>query len=57
MEWELIEELKKTYDYIILDTPPGLVSDALELAQYSDVTLYIVRQNSKKEMITLLNNR
>lgn len=56
---ELIEELKKTYDYIILDTPPvGLVSDALELSQYSDVTLYIVRQNfSKKEMITLVNNR
>jgi succinoglycan biosynthesis transport protein ExoP len=56
---ELIEELRKTYDYIILDTPPvGLVSDALELSQYSDVTLYIVRQNfSKKEMITLLNNR
>ena len=56
---ELIEELKKIYDYIILDTPPvGLVSDALELSQYSDVTLYIVRQNfSKKEMITLLNNR
>jgi hypothetical protein len=36
----------------------GLVSDALELAQYSDVILYIVRQNfTKKEMITLLNNR
>ncbi|PXY41979.1 sugar transporter [Flavobacterium cheongpyeongense] len=56
---EFIEELKKTYDYIILDTPPvGLVSDALELMQFSDVTLYVVRQNySKKEMITLLNNR
>lgn len=56
---DLIEELKEQYDYIILDTPPvGLVSDALELAQYCDVTLYIVRQNfSKKEMITLLNNR
>ncbi|GGF07986.1 exopolysaccharide transport family protein [Flavobacterium limi] len=56
---ELIEELKRTYDYIILDTPPvGLVSDALELMQFSDVTLYVVRQNySKKEMITLLNNR
>ncbi|HEY6143560.1 MAG TPA: polysaccharide biosynthesis tyrosine autokinase [Flavobacterium sp.] len=56
---ELIDELKDKYDYIILDTPPvGLVSDALELAQYSDVTLYIVRQNfTKKEMITLLNNR
>ena len=56
---DLIEELKHKYDYIILDTPPvGLVSDALELAQYCDVTLYIVRQNfTKKEMITLLNNR
>jgi capsular exopolysaccharide synthesis family protein len=56
---ELIDELKDKYDYIILDTPPvGLVSDALELAQYCDVTLYVVRQNfTKKEMITLLNNR
>jgi len=56
---ELIEELKQKYDYIILDTPPvGLVSDALELVQYADVTLYIVRQNyTKKDMITLLNTR
>jgi capsular exopolysaccharide synthesis family protein len=56
---ELIDELKINYDYIILDTPPvGLVSDALELIQFSDVTLYVVRQNyTKKEMIMLLNNR
>ncbi|RED19623.1 protein involved in gliding motility EpsB [Flavobacterium cutihirudinis] len=56
---ELIDELKKNYDYIILDTPPvGLVADALELAQFADVTLYIVRQNyTKKDMITLLNTR
>jgi succinoglycan biosynthesis transport protein ExoP len=56
---EMIEELKKKYDYIILDTPPvGLVSDALELVQFADVTLYIVRQNyTKKDMITLLNTR
>lgn len=56
---EMIAELKQKYDYIILDTPPvGLVSDALELDQYCDATLYIVRQNfSKKDMITLLNNR
>ena len=56
---EFIDELKAKYDYIILDTPPvGLVSDSLELVQYSDVILYIVRQNyTKKDMITLLNNR
>ncbi|WP_284651792.1 exopolysaccharide transport family protein [Flavobacterium terrisoli] len=56
---EMMEQLKRDYDYIILDTPPvGLVSDAMELAQYCDVTLYIVRQNfTKKEMLTLLNNR
>jgi succinoglycan biosynthesis transport protein ExoP len=56
---ELMDELKTKYDYIILDTPPvGLVADSLELAQYSDVILYIMRQNfTKKEMITLLNNR
>ena len=56
---EMLEELKQKYDYIILDTPPvGLVSDALELVQFCDVTLYIVRQNfTKKEMLTLLNNR
>ncbi|WP_374174050.1 polysaccharide biosynthesis tyrosine autokinase [Flavobacterium tructae] len=56
---EMILELKQKYDYIILDTPPvGLVSDALELVQFADVTLYIVRQNyTKKDMITLLNTR
>ncbi|PKB17416.1 polysaccharide biosynthesis tyrosine autokinase [Flavobacterium sp. 5] len=56
---ELIDELKSKYDYIILDTPPvGLVADSLELTQYCDIILYIVRQNfTKKEMISLLNNR
>ncbi len=56
---EMMEELKLKYDYIILDTPPvGLVTDAFELAQFCDVTLYIIRQNyTKKDMITLLNNR
>ena len=56
---EMLDELKTKYDYIVLDTPPvGLVSDALELANYSDIILYVVRQNfTKKDMITLLNNR
>ncbi|UPQ79300.1 polysaccharide biosynthesis tyrosine autokinase [Flavobacterium azooxidireducens] len=56
---KFISDLKERYDYIILDTPPvGLVADAIELAVYADLTLYIVRQNyTKKEMINLLNNR
>ena len=56
---ELIEELKEIYDYIILDTPPvGLVSDALELAQYCDATLYIVRQEvTKKGMLSVVNEK
>ncbi len=56
---EFMEELKKRYDYIILDTPPvGLVTDAIELSQFADITLYIMRQNfTRKDMINLLNNR
>lgn len=56
---EMMEELKLRYDYVILDTPPvGLVTDAVELSTFADVTLYIMRQNfTKKEMINLLNNR
>lgn len=56
---ELLDELKERYDYIILDTPPvGLVSDALELAQYCDATLYVVRQNvTKKGMLHLVNDK
>lgn len=56
---EMIEELKKIYDYIILDTPPvGLVSDALELAQFCDATLYLVRQGiTKKGMLSVVNEK
>ncbi len=55
----LINELKKTYDYIILDSPPiGLVSDALELTKYADATIYIVRQNyTKKGMFNFINDK
>ena len=56
---EMIAELKKRYDYIILDTPPvGLVTDAVELSTFADLTIYVMRQNfTKKEMINLLNIR
>lgn len=36
---------KKEFDFIIIDTPPvAIVTDALLLAQYVDVNLFIVRQ-------------
>ena len=40
-----MDKAKKEYDYIIFDTPPiAIVTDALLLAGYSDVNLFIVRQ-------------
>ncbi len=40
------EELKKRYDYIIIDTPPiGLVTDAFLLMPFTDVNILLVRQN------------
>jgi len=41
---ELIEELRESYDYILLDTPPfEYVSDALTLIKYADITLFVVK--------------
>lgn len=56
---EMIEELKLKYDYIVLDTPPvGLVSDALELSQFCDATIYVTRQGfTKKGMLGVVNEK
>lgn len=41
---DLIEQLKKSYDYIIIDSAPvGLVTDAQVLSAQADLTLYVVR--------------
>ena len=46
---ELLLELEKSYDYIILDTPAvGLVSDFLLLWDVIDISLFIVRRNIAK---------
>jgi len=43
----MFEELRKRYDYIIVDSSPiGMVTDAYSLAHLSDVNLFLVR-NSK----------
>jgi len=54
----LIMELNKTYDYVIIDTPPiGLVTDGVILMQHADVNLYVVRHNySKAGALNVINN-
>jgi len=42
----LFEQLKKEYDYIIVDTAPmSLVTDTLLIAKYADAFVYVVRAN------------
>ena len=53
----LISLLKENYDKIIIDTAPiGLVADAYMVMKFSDVNLYIVRQNyTSKEVLRFIN--
>lgn len=52
---ELMKELNKKYDYILMDAPPiGLVTDAQLLARFSDCCLYLVRQDmTHKEQLRI----
>jgi len=41
---QLIDDLRRQFDYIVIDTAPiGVVSDSLLLNRLADVTLYVVR--------------
>ncbi len=43
---DLFEELRKRYDYIIIDSAPvGMVSDTFNIARVSDATVYVCRAN------------
>jgi tyrosine-protein kinase Etk/Wzc len=47
----MIELLRKSFDYIIIDTPPvGLVTDATLLAPYTDVCFYLVRHEKTPKL-------
>ena len=50
---DLLTDLKKHYDVIILDTPPvGLVTDGIMAMRHADVSLYVFRANySRKEFL------
>jgi len=54
----LIDELKQKFDYVIIDTPPvGLVSDALLIEEFADITCYVVRQNfTYKSQLGIVND-
>jgi capsular exopolysaccharide synthesis family protein len=46
---EVIEELKKTYDIIVIDNPPvGLVTDGIKMLKIADYPIYVFRENYSK---------
>lgn len=56
---EMFLELRKRYDYIIVDTSPiGLVADAYSLAPMMDVNLFVARSGkTNKSFFRLLNEQ
>lgn len=55
---ELFAELRKRYDYIIVDTAPvALVSDTYQLDRVADMTIFVCRYKyTPSEMIDYINN-
>jgi len=54
----LFEKLSERYDYVIMDSAPlGLVSDANLLAEYSEITLLVVRHDfTPKKIVQRLDH-
>ena len=54
---DIIEQLKLTYDYIIIDTAPvGLVTDTLQVGRVSNLTIYVCRADyTPKDSFELIN--
>ena len=54
---QMFYELKKTYDYIVVDTPPvHLVADTMMVSEYADMFIYVLRANhSRRELLHVPN--
>ena len=54
---DFVEEARKHFDYIIIDTPPvAIVTDALLLSRLTDVTLFVVRQRyTSRDTLSLID--
>jgi MinD-like ATPase involved in chromosome partitioning or flagellar assembly len=55
---DLLSQLKKMYDVIILDTPPvGLISQSFEVIKHVDLISFVLRYNySEKSFIDEIND-
>lgn len=55
---QLLEEQKKYYDYIVLDTPPlGLLAEGFSLSKLADACVYVMRVDvSHKDFLKFLTN-
>jgi len=53
----LLIELKTQFDYVVIDTPPiAHVTDTMLITNYSDVNIFVIRQNySNKNVIKVIN--
>jgi tyrosine-protein kinase Etk/Wzc len=54
---DLLEALRKEYDFVVIDTPPvGLVTDGIMAMKRSDLSIYVFRANySKRNFMDNLN--
>ncbi len=51
---ELIERLKKEYDYVLIDTPPvSVAADAISISKHSDGIVYLVSYKNVKRNVCL----
>ncbi|WP_289029899.1 tyrosine-protein kinase [uncultured Algoriphagus sp.] len=58
----LITSLKERYDFVVIDTSPiGLISETTDLIKYSDIILFVLRQNysaiSQLDLVNHLNKK
>lgn len=54
---ELFAEVKKRFDYVIVDCPPIIVTDSSIIGKYVDLTLYVSRiGHTEKKQIEVANN-
>ncbi|MDP3556666.1 MAG: polysaccharide biosynthesis tyrosine autokinase [Bacteroidota bacterium] len=55
---EIIEQVKKDFDFVIIDTPPaGLLSDSIYLIDQVDATIFVLNtKTTSKRVITFMEN-